>query len=86
MIQADNLCKSFGGHPALAGLTFSANNGAITGLIGPNGSGKTTTPRLRAGLLHSDGGHVNCGNSPDGSRLAFHFRRASAASLAIRGA
>ncbi len=58
MIQADTLRKSFGGRPAVDGLTFSAADGAITGLIGPNGSGKTTTLRLITGLLRPHGGQV----------------------------
>jgi len=58
MIQAHNLRKSFGGRHALDGLTFSALDGSVTGLVGPNGSGKTTTLRLIAGLLHPDGGQV----------------------------
>jgi sodium transport system ATP-binding protein len=58
MIQADTLRKSFGGRPAVDGLTFSAADGAITGLIGPNGSGKTTTLRLITGLLRPHGGRV----------------------------
>ncbi len=58
MIQADTLHKSFGGRPAVDGLTFSAADGAITGLIGPNGSGKTTTLRLITGLLRPHGGRV----------------------------
>ncbi len=62
MIQASQLRKSFGSSAptrhALDGLTFSAANGSITGLVGPNGSGKTTTLRLIAGLLGPDSGQV----------------------------
>jgi sodium transport system ATP-binding protein len=58
MIQADSLRKSFGGRHALDGLTFSAGDGSVTGLVGPNGSGKTTTLRLITGLLRPDGGQV----------------------------
>jgi sodium transport system ATP-binding protein len=58
MIQADNLRKSFAGRQALDGLTFAAGDGSITGLVGPNGSGKTTTLRLIAGLLRPDAGRV----------------------------
>jgi len=58
MIQADSLRKSFAGRQALDGLTFSAGDGTITGLIGPNGSGKTTTLRLITGLLRPDSGQV----------------------------
>lgn len=42
----------------LRGLTFTAPNGAVTGLIGGNGSGKTTTFRICAGLLPSESGTV----------------------------
>jgi ABC-2 type transport system ATP-binding protein len=58
MIQADSLRKSFRGRPAVNDLTFSAEDGAITGLVGPNGSGKTTTLRLIAGLLRPESGQV----------------------------
>jgi sodium transport system ATP-binding protein len=58
VIQADSLHKSFAGRVALDGLTFSAMDGAITGLIGPNGSGKTTTLRLIAGLVRPESGQV----------------------------
>jgi sodium transport system ATP-binding protein len=58
MIQAGQLRKSFVRRPALDGLTFDAPNGSITGLVGPNGSGKTTTLRLITGLLRPDGGQV----------------------------
>jgi sodium transport system ATP-binding protein len=58
MIQVDSFQKSFGGRNALNGLAFSAADGAITGLVGPNGSGKTTTLRLICGLLCCEGGRV----------------------------
>jgi sodium transport system ATP-binding protein len=58
MIKAESLRKSFGGRPAVDGLTFTAVDGAITGLIGPNGSGKTTTLRLITGLLRPQSGQV----------------------------
>jgi sodium transport system ATP-binding protein len=58
MIAADNLRKSFAGREALNGLSFSAADGAVTGLVGPNGSGKTTTLRLITGLLRADRGRV----------------------------
>jgi sodium transport system ATP-binding protein len=58
MIEADRLRKSFTGRAAVDGLTFSAMNGAITGLIGPNGAGKTTTLRLITGLFQAQAGRV----------------------------
>ena len=44
--------------PALAGITASAARGAVTGLIGPDGAGKTTLMRLMAGLLRADAGRI----------------------------
>ena len=43
---------------ALDGITASAASGAVTGLIGPDGAGKTTLMRLVAGLLQVDGGRI----------------------------
>jgi len=43
---------------ALAGITASAARGAVTGLIGPDGAGKTTLMRLIAGLLRTDAGRI----------------------------
>jgi ABC-type multidrug transport system ATPase subunit len=52
-IQADGLAKSFGATRALDGIDLRVPAGAVLGLLGPNGSGKTTTgldPRSRAEL------------------------------------
>ena len=43
---------------ALDGITASAAHGAVTGLIGPDGAGKTTLMRLIAGLLRADAGRI----------------------------
>ena len=43
---------------ALDGITASAARGAVTGLIGPDGAGKTTLMRLIAGLLRADAGRI----------------------------
>jgi ABC-2 type transport system ATP-binding protein len=43
---------------ALDGITASAARGAVTGLIGPDGAGKTTLMRLIAGLLRGDSGRI----------------------------
>lgn len=56
MIQVENLYKSFGTLRALQGVSFSAQDGQITGLLGPNGAGKTTTLRVLYTLLAPDQG------------------------------
>jgi branched-chain amino acid transport system ATP-binding protein len=53
-----DLRKAFGGVRAVDGCTFAIPRGKISGLIGPNGSGKTTTFNLLTGLLQPDGGEV----------------------------
>jgi len=44
---------------ALRGASLEVRRGAVTGLIGPDGAGKTTLMRLAAGLLRADAGKVN---------------------------
>jgi len=50
-IQVRNLTKTFGKTAAVRGLTFAASAGQVTGFLGPNGSGKTTTLRIILGLV-----------------------------------
>lgn len=50
-IRVDGLSKSFGAVSAVRGLTFTVEPGAVTGFLGPNGSGKTTTLRAILGLV-----------------------------------
>lgn len=56
MIKVSNLSKRIGDVQALDDLSFSAQNGQITGLLGPNGAGKTTCLRTLFGLLQPDAG------------------------------
>jgi ABC-type branched-subunit amino acid transport system ATPase component len=53
-----DLRKAFGGIRAVDGCSFAVPRGTICGLIGPNGSGKTTTFNLLTGLTEPDGGQV----------------------------
>lgn len=53
-----NLTKSFGKIRAVASLSLDIEKGKITGLIGADGSGKTTLIRLITGLLIPDGGEI----------------------------
>src|ERR1039457_3480668 len=68
MIQTRNLKKSFGAVQAVRDLSFSAPDGAITGLLGSNGAGKTTTLRMICGVLQPDNGWVRI-DKPVGALL-----------------
>src|ERR1700757_863701 len=58
MLEVSNLSKSFGGLKALSDLSFSVSPGEIFGLIGPNGSGKTTTINVLTGVYRASSGTV----------------------------
>jgi branched-chain amino acid transport system ATP-binding protein len=62
LLTVDHLNKSFGGLKAVKDVTFRINKGEIVGLIGPNGSGKTTTLNLLTGFLRSDSGSIQFEN------------------------
>jgi ABC-2 type transport system ATP-binding protein len=55
-IQAEGLEKSYGGHPALAGIDLAVPTGGVFGILGPNGAGKTTAIQVLATLLAPDAG------------------------------
>jgi branched-chain amino acid transport system ATP-binding protein len=65
-LETRDLTKRFGGLVAVDGLTMAVPSGQIRGLIGPNGSGKTTTVNVLSGLYRSDGGEIHlCGQRTD---------------------
>jgi ABC-2 type transport system ATP-binding protein len=55
IITASGLRKQYGKRAAIDGLSFSIEAGRIVGLIGPNGSGKTTTLKAILGLTRFEG-------------------------------
>ncbi len=75
MIEAKQLEKSFGKVRAVKDVSFTANNGLITGLLGPNGAGKSTTLRMLYTILKPDRGtalvdHIDVTSKPlDARRL-----------------
>ncbi len=58
LLQVTALSKHFGGLPALAEVSFSAEKGKVTALIGPNGAGKTTLLNCLSGVIRPDGGEI----------------------------
>jgi neutral amino acid transport system ATP-binding protein len=57
-LDVRDLRKTFGGVRAVDGCSFTVPRGKISGLIGPNGSGKTTTFNLLTGIVAPDAGQV----------------------------
>lgn len=72
-LRVQDLTVRFGGHVAVDALTFSANEGQITGLIGPNGAGKTTTFNACCGMLALQDGKVTL-LGEDVTSVAAHVR------------
>jgi ABC-2 type transport system ATP-binding protein len=71
IVEARSLVKCYGKVVALDGLTLSVPRGAVYGLLGRNGAGKTTAIRILAGLARPAGGSVSVfGLNPERDRLA----------------
>lgn len=60
-LRVHRLCKHFSGVAAVKDVSFTLNPGEIAGYLGPNGSGKTTTTRMLAGLVEPSSGVVEYG-------------------------
>ncbi len=68
-VRLEGVTKRFGKHTAVEGLDLKIPRGVIYGLLGPNGSGKTTSIRMIMGILHPDEGAVHLfGSDPDKTR------------------
>lgn len=62
ILYVDGLTKRYGMKPALRGISLTVGPGRILGLMGPNGSGKTTFMKIIAGLQKSSSGVIKvCG-------------------------
>ncbi len=57
-IRVEGLCKSFGPFEAVKDVSFTAEGGSITALLGPSGSGKSTVLRMIAGLEEPTAGRI----------------------------
>ncbi len=66
LLIVEDLVKRFGGFRALDGVTFHLAPGEVLGLVGPNGSGKTTCINVISGLYPPDGGRVTYQGRPIG--------------------
>lgn len=59
LLEVEGLTRRFGGLVAVDSLGFSVVSGEIVGLLGPNGSGKTTVLNLLSGVLQPDAGRIS---------------------------
>ena len=64
VITATGITKRYGKHTALDNVSFTIGAGRIVGLVGPNGSGKTTTLKAILGLTPFEGGLSVLGRDP----------------------
>ncbi len=64
IIHLKNIHKAFGSRRVLDGLTLSIAEGEVYGLLGVNGSGKTTTINILCSMLPADGGEVAVAGKP----------------------
>ncbi len=63
-VEVRGLTKTFGRVTAVREMSFTAPAGKVTGFLGPNGSGKTTTLRMVLGLARPDAGEALIGGVP----------------------
>ncbi|MCJ7842217.1 ABC transporter ATP-binding protein [Lederbergia sp. NSJ-179] len=59
VIEVEGLTKQYGETRAVQGISFTVEKGEIFGIVGPNGSGKTTTIEILEGLRKRDSGRVH---------------------------
>ncbi len=71
MLEVKELSKYYGKHKGIENLSFTLDESEIIGIIGANGSGKTTTFRLLLGLLMADSGTITY----DGVDINLHDNR-----------
>lgn len=66
MVQIENLTKKYGSKTALDSVNINIESGKIVGILGPNGSGKTTMIKTLVGLLRPTSGNVMVDGKPIG--------------------
>jgi branched-chain amino acid transport system ATP-binding protein len=75
IMKVSGVTRAFGGLVAVSDVSFSLKRGSILGLIGPNGSGKTTMMNLISGALKPDSGTINLDGTVISGRVANEVAR-----------
>ena len=79
LLEVKDIHKRFGGVRALNGVSFSIAQGEIFGLIGPNGSGKTTMLNIITGIYRAEAGSVFLVGSNISKKPSFRIARSGVA-------
>jgi ABC-2 type transport system ATP-binding protein len=75
MLELRHITKRYAGIPAVSNVSFVARNGEVTGYLGPNESGKSTTIKMIAGLIDPTDGEILFHGEPIyRDRLAYNQR------------
>lgn len=75
LLEIEGLTRRFGGLVAVDGVNLHVAKGEIVGLLGPNGSGKTTVLNLVSGALVADAGEIRLGGAPIHGLPSFRIAR-----------
>ncbi|GAA4136454.1 ABC transporter ATP-binding protein [Leifsonia shinshuensis] len=70
LLSVQKLERHFDGLKAVDGISFSVHRGEVVSIIGPNGSGKTTTLNLVTGAIRPNGGTITLDGSGSSGRTA----------------
>ncbi|MDR1733975.1 MAG: ABC transporter ATP-binding protein [Oscillospiraceae bacterium] len=74
LVEIKNLTKSYGSNVVLKNITFQLPRGTIVGLMGPNGSGKTSLMKILTGMINDYSGQVII----DGESIGAHTKAITA--------
>ena len=84
IVETHHVAKRFGRLEAIEDLSLSVPEGSVYALIGPNGTGKTTTIRMLMNILHPDRGDIIVLGTPSRQLGPAHFQRIGYASESQR--
>ena len=76
MIEARELIKRYGDTTAVHSLSFTVAPGTVTGFLGPNGAGESTTMRMITALHRPASGTITVNGKPDGTTVPRRGRSA----------
>lgn len=75
LLQVSGITKRFGGLTVVDAVSFTVRAGEVVSIIGPNGSGKTSTLNIVSGVLASDAGEVRLGGERISGRKPHQIAR-----------